>query len=157
MATIRAIILTSSPPRAQELRRMLPREPFSAAVASHPAEARALLEDGGPAVLVCDERSDGFGWRDALDLAMSLTFPAPVLVILPKFDAATWLRVLRGGAGEIVCEPLTSEKLLGALRCAARLTTRRPDPTVVPAPPPKTRLQAFYRTLLGLGSRPRSV
>jgi DNA-binding NarL/FixJ family response regulator len=154
MAPIRAIILASSPGRAYALRRMLARRPFESAIAANSEEARALLLDDGPAVLVCDEQCDGFGWSDVLDLAWDLPYPAPVLVILPKFDAGTWLRVLRGGAGEIVCEPLTFEKFAGALRCAARLTPRRTDPVAVS---PKTRFQTFCRTLLGLGSRPGSV
>jgi DNA-binding NarL/FixJ family response regulator len=154
---MRVVILTSSPARAGLLRRMAGRGPFSVATASHPAEARLLLEDSGPTVLVCDERCEGFGWQDALDLAWALPFPAPVLVILSKFDAGTWLRVLRGGAGEIVCEPLTDEKLIGALRCAARLTPRRAGSEAAPASSAKARLRSLGRTLLGLGSRARSV
>jgi DNA-binding NarL/FixJ family response regulator len=111
-----------------------------------------MVQEFEPDVVVCDEQAEGFTWREVLDIASAAPVPPAVLVVLPRFDASTWLRVLRSGAGEIVCEPLSPEKLVDAVERAARLSYRDEGK---PAGPGRSRLLALCRSVLGLGAAPR--
>jgi DNA-binding NarL/FixJ family response regulator len=114
-----------------------------------------MVQEFEPDVVVCDEQADGFTWREVLDVASAAPVPPAVLVVLPRFDASTWFRVLRSGAGEIVCEPLSAEKLVDAVERAARLTCRDERKSTRRGEPGRSRLLAVCRSVLGLGAAPR--
>lgn len=116
---IRAILLHDQEYPVSLLAGLLQRQGIAARRARSCQEAAELLA-GAPAryVIFTDVNLLDGSWADVLQLAMSTTEPAVVVVVARVVDIKFYVEVIERGAFDFVAPPFTDSDVSHVLRCA---------------------------------------
>jgi DNA-binding NtrC family response regulator len=113
------VVLSGSQERLDLIQSACSRNGMRVRSAKSLSRARAVIDPEAGGVLVCDMGGRGYSWRDAVDVVRSASGSWAVLVVMSRFDANEWVEVLKGGASQVLAEPLTSERLLETIAACA--------------------------------------
>jgi DNA-binding NtrC family response regulator len=150
------VVLSDSQERLDLIQGVCSRNGLWVRSAKSLSRARAVIAPKDYGVLICDAGGRDYSWQDAVDMVRTAIGRWAVLVVMSRFDANEWVEVLKGGANQVLAEPLTSERLLETIAACAPRRVQTPD---LPAPglSGSGRLRSLLRSFLSIADRkPRS-
>ncbi len=118
--TVRVLAITASPGTVQRLREIFDRTRWVLSFAADCGEARQLIEQTHPAVVLCDAKLGDGNWREVLDKVRALDDPPKVIVTSNQADEGLWTEVLAEGAYDLLPRPFEPGEVFRVVSLAWR-------------------------------------
>jgi DNA-binding NtrC family response regulator len=117
LMSLQIVVVSQTIHRANQIDRLLSGWRVQTVWASSIEECREHLSTNGRRLLIFDQVNSRISWRDALDTAH--TADAPMIAVLEQFDSKRWVDILKGGASDVLADPLSQEQLRRSIDTAS--------------------------------------